>query len=244
MRRREFLGASLATAAAAAWPFDRTRAAPLSRARPRDPGWPDESEWAKLGQATGGRLKKLGAAPEAGPFLRNPFFRGDTPSLTENSGWLGAWRSEVSAYVVAAESAADVAAAVRFADAHDLRLVVKGGGHCYLGRSSAPDSLLISTRRMNAITVHDGFRPEGSSAPAAPAISLGAGCVWLHAYQAATSARRYVQGGGCTTVGVGGLLLGGGFGSFSKRYGLAAASLARGRDRHRRRRDPRCQRRA
>ena len=34
-----------------------------------------------------------------------------------------------------------------------------------------------------------------------------------------------MQGGGCTTVGVGGLLLGGGFGSFSKRYGLAAASL-------------------
>ena len=36
---------------------------------------------------------------------------------------------------------------------------------------------------------------------------------------------RYVQGGGCTTVGVAGLIQSGGFGSFSKKYGLAAAGL-------------------
>ena len=34
-----------------------------------------------------------------------------------------------------------------------------------------------------------------------------------------------MQGGGCTTVGVAGLDQSGGFGSFSKRYGTAAASL-------------------
>jgi FAD/FMN-containing dehydrogenase len=128
--------------------------------------------------------------------------------------------------VVAAENAADVAATVRFARAHNLRLIVRGGGHSYFGASNAPDSLLLWTRKMNAITVHDKFTPEGSTIPAAPAASLGAGCIWLHAYQAATGgAGRYIQGGGCTTVGVAGLVLGGGFGSFSKRYGLAAASL-------------------
>src|SRR4030088_2067739 len=36
---------------------------------------------------------------------------------------------------------------------------------------------------------------------------------------------RYVQGGGCITVGVAGLIQGGGFGSFSKAYGMAAGSL-------------------
>jgi hypothetical protein len=212
-----------------AWPFGRARATAISRARPGGAGWPGESEWAELAKATGGRLSKsVAGAPLAEAlktFGRNPFFRGDTPSLTENSGWLDAWRSEPSAYVVAAESARDVAAAVRFAGAHDLRLVVKGGAHDYLGRSCAPDSLLIWTRKMNSIKVHAAFAPEGSSAPAVPAISLGAGCIWLHAYQAVERAKRYVQGGGCTTVGVGGLLLGGGFGSFSKRYGLASASL-------------------
>src|SRR4029434_2521977 len=40
-----------------------------------------------------------------------------------------------------------------------------------------------------------------------------------------TEGGRYVQGGGCATVGVAGLIQSGGFGSFSKRYGMAAASL-------------------
>ena len=34
-----------------------------------------------------------------------------------------------------------------------------------------------------------------------------------------------MQGGGCMTVGVAGLIQSGGFGSFSKAYGMAAASL-------------------
>jgi FAD/FMN-containing dehydrogenase len=50
--------------------------------------------------------------------------------------------------------------------------------------------------------------------------------MWIDAYTAVTTkGGRYVQGGGCTTVGVPGLVQGGGFGSFSKRYGTAASSL-------------------
>ena len=128
--------------------------------------------------------------------------------------------------MVTAESAADVAATIRFAAAHRLRLVVKGRGHSYLGASNAPDSLLVWTRKMDAVTVHEAFTPAGSNAAPIPAVSVGAGCMWLHAYQAVTGgARRYVQGGGCTTVGVAGLVLGNGFGSFSKAYGSAASSL-------------------
>jgi hypothetical protein len=40
-----------------------------------------------------------------------------------------------------------------------------------------------------------------------------------------TEGGRYVQGGGCTTVGVAGLVLGGGFGTYSKRFGTGAAGL-------------------
>jgi FAD/FMN-containing dehydrogenase len=57
-------------------------------------------------------------------------------------------------------------------------------------------------------------------------VSVGAGALWMHVYDAVTTrAGRYVQGGGCTTVGVAGLVQSGGFGSFSKAYGLAAAGL-------------------
>ena len=38
-------------------------------------------------------------------------------------------------------------------------------------------------------------------------------------------AGRYMQGGGCLTVGVAGFVNGGGFGSLSKAFGTAAANL-------------------
>ena len=230
MDRRHFIGAGAALAASAALRVPPVRAEAVERVRPGMPGWPGDTEWAALNDATHGRLSRVNPVvvnpADAQKLLANPFYIADQVALTQSAGWLDGWRSSPSAYVVAAESAADVAAAVRFADAHNLRLVVRGGGHSYLGTSNAPDSLLIWTRKMDAVTVHDAFVPVGSSASAVPAVSLGAGCKWLHAYQAVTGgAGRYVQGGGCTTVGVAGLLLGGGFGSFSKAYGMAAASL-------------------
>jgi FAD/FMN-containing dehydrogenase len=50
--------------------------------------------------------------------------------------------------------------------------------------------------------------------------------MWIDLYDAVTTkAGRSVQGGGCTTVGVAGLIQSGGFGSFSKAFGTAASSL-------------------
>jgi FAD/FMN-containing dehydrogenase len=228
--RRHFIGTGAALAASSALRVAPARAGAVQRVRPNMPGWPLETEWAALNDATNGRLSRVSPVAvnpaDAQKLLSNPFYIADQVALTQSAGWLDAWRSSPSAFVVAAESAADVAAAVRFAGTHNLRLVVRGGGHSYLGTSNAPDSLLIWTRKMDAVTLHDAFVPTGSGASPVPAVSLGAGCKWLHAYQAVTGgAGRYVQGGGCTTVGVVGLLLGGGFGSFSKAYGMAAASL-------------------
>ncbi len=211
------------------------------RPRPGEPGWPDVAEWARLDRAVGGRLLQLQspfAACTADTLasscravlqqLGNPFYLGDQPALTQSSGWIDAWVSQPSAYAVVARSAADVAAAVAFASRHRLRLVVKGGGHSYQGTSDAPDSLLVWTRHLRETTLHDAFVAsgcEGSQAPQA-AVTLGAGAMWIDAYDAVTTrGGRYVQGGGCTTVGVPGLIQSGGFGSFSKRYGLAAAGL-------------------
>jgi hypothetical protein len=48
----------------------------------------------------------------------------------------------------------------------------------------------------------------------------------MQAYDAVTTkGGKYVQGGGCLTVGLTGLALGGGFGSFSKHYGTAAGGV-------------------
>ncbi len=235
-----FLGALVSTLGAS---LAGTRGPILagSRVRPGDPRWPSEATWAELDKRLGGRLQKLqspftgcAAAPadaacaEALENLKNPYYLGDQPALTQTSGWLDAWTSQPSAYAVAAQGTADVVAAVNFARQHDLRLVVKGGGHSYQGTSGAPDSLLVWTRHMNEMTVHDAFVGHGcaGSTLPQPAVSLGAGAMWIDAYNAVTKrAGRYVQGGGCATVGVAGLIQSGGFGSFSKNYGTAAAGL-------------------
>ncbi|HET8763873.1 MAG TPA: FAD-binding oxidoreductase [Rhodanobacter sp.] len=204
------------------------------RVRPGRPGWPTAAEWGRLKQQVGGRLLKLeppfaqGAMSPALQQLANPFAIGDNPALTQTSGWANAWSSQPSAYAVAAENTADVVAAVDFARRHHLRLVVKGGGHSYQGTSDAPDSLLVWTRHMNRVDLHDAFVPHGCAGHVAPlpAVSIGAGAMWIDAYHAVTTqGGRYVQGGGCTSVGVAGLLQSGGFGSFSKRWGTAASNL-------------------
>jgi FAD/FMN-containing dehydrogenase len=231
MKRRYLVRSGIALGAATVLGVPRATAVGKSWVKPGMPGWPTDSDWASLNRALGGRLSPVRLPdledPTVHRLIRDPFYNGDQPGLTQSSGWLDAWRSSPSAYVVAAQSASDVAAAIRFARAHNVRLVVKSGGHSFLGTSSAPDSLLIWTRPMNAITVHDAFSLQGGAGgDPVPAVSAGAGCIWLHAYQAVTGgAGRYVQGGGCTTVGIPGLMLGGGFGSFSKAFGTAACSL-------------------
>ncbi len=211
------------------------------RVRPGDPRWPSPERWEGLNAAVKDNLTKIES-----PFavcktpvssaecdalfkeLKNPYYIGDSPALTQTSGWLGAWESEPSIYAVAAKSDADVIAAVNFARENNLRIVIKGGGHSYQGTSNSKDSLLVWTRAMNEILLHDDFVArdcDGRQYPQ-PAVTVGAGAIWAQVYDAVTTrAGRYVQGGGCATVGVAGLIQSGGFGSFSKNYGLAAAGL-------------------
>jgi FAD/FMN-containing dehydrogenase len=214
---------------------------PGHRVRPGDPSWPSAASWDRLNRDVGGRLmpvqsplapcRAVPGSPSCVEVVRrvkNPYYLGDQPGLTQTSGWVDGWTTAPSAYAVAARETADVVAAVNFARTNRLRLVVKGGGHSYQGTSSAPDSLLIWTRAMNRITLHDAFVGtgcEGAQVPQ-PAVTVQAGATWMPVYESVTTkAGRYVQGGGCTTVGVAGLIQSGGFGSFSKAYGLAAAGL-------------------
>jgi len=227
----------------ALWPYlsaaEPTKTA-SRRVRPTDPAWPGAASWEKLKQQVGGNLipvqfplAECQTAPtgsqcqELFANLSNPFYIGDQPGITQTLGWANAWATKPSVYAVAARSADDIAAAVNFARENHLRLVVKGGGHSYQGTSNAPDSLLVWTRHMNDITLHDAFVPQGcTGTQPQPAVTVGAGAIWLHAYDAVTTkAGKYVQGGGCTTVGVAGLIQSGGFGSFSKHYGTAASGL-------------------
>ncbi|CAA0101712.1 Mitomycin radical oxidase [Mycolicibacterium vanbaalenii] len=239
--RRGFLaGAStFALVSAACSPSDGGGTASTS-ATPVD-GLPTEAEWAALREEVGGRLINVESpltsctadmtsddCSSVLENLRNPFWIEEQPGVSQTTGWLGAWQNQVSLYAVAAESADDIAAAVNFARDKRVRLAVKGTGHDYLGRSNAPDSLLVWTQNMREVTFHPEFRPAGADAarPPVSALSVAAGARWLEAYQEATANGVYVQGGGCTSVGAcGGFTLGGGFGNFSKRFGSGAGGV-------------------
>ena len=239
MNRRTFLKASGAVSLSGLWPSGAFASAATRRVRPSDAGWPSKEAWKRLNEAVGGNLIQVEFPMNAClsssqstdckalfANVKNPYYIGDNPGITQTLGWVDAWATKPSVYAIAARNAADIAAAVNFARENNLRLVVKGGGHSYQGTSNAPDSLLIWTRHMHDVTIQNDFVASGCKSAPQRAVTVGSGTIWMQAYDAVTTkAGAYVQGGGCTTVGVAGLIQSGGFGSFSKHYGLAAAGL-------------------
>ena len=125
-------------------------APPIRRVRPADPSWPSAASWNQLNEQVGAHLIEVRSplkACEADPFgdscrsvfkeMKNPYYIRDEVALTQTTGWVDAWTSMPSTYAVAARETGDVVAAVNFARKNNLRLVVKGGGHSYLGTSNA-----------------------------------------------------------------------------------------------------------
>jgi FAD/FMN-containing dehydrogenase len=241
MNRRTFLKATGSAALLTLMPRRLRAAATVCRCRPGDAAWPSKGAWKQLNETVDGNLitvdfplsiLKTNLASDAAKLLlenlKNPYYIGDQAGLTETLGWVDAWSTQPSVYAVAARNAQDIAAAVNFAREKNLRLAIRGGGHSYQGTSNAPDSLLIWTRHMNDIAMHDAFVPQGCEhiLQPQPAVTVGAGTIGMQAYDAVTTkGGKYVQGGGCTTVCLVGLVQSGGFSSFSKHYGTAAGSL-------------------
>jgi len=171
-------------------------AAPTCRCAPGKPCWPAPDDWQRFGASLHGKLEqpqspiapcRVDFAGEACASvvrnIKNPFWLQDQSGGTQSAGWLGAWEAATSAWAVVAEDAADIQAAVDFARQRRLRLVVKGTGHDYLGRSNAPDSLLVWTHKMRQVSVHDAFVPRGCPAtePGIAAVSVAAGARWIEA---------------------------------------------------------------
>lgn len=212
------------------------------RCEPNQECYPKEADWLALESGLSQKLiqpvspmvpcqldAKSVACQKALQTVHNPFLLEDDPGAAQSQGWFKAWELKPSTHVIVAKSTSDVAKAVNFARIHNLKLVIKNTGHDYLGRSTAPNSLMIWTHEMRGISFNKHFIPKGCDAqsPSYNAINVNAGTRWVELYKEATLDKHvYVQGGGCTTVGAaGGFTLGGGMGLFSKKYGTGAAGL-------------------
>lgn len=118
------------------------------------------------------------------------------------------------AAVVTVSSQADVQKAVAFATANKLKVAPRGGGHSYIGASSANGTMVLDLRGLPG-----GANLDGGNVTVTPAANLWA------VHQACASAGRGVPTGSCPTVGVAGLTLGGGLGADSRHAGLACDAL-------------------
>ncbi|HEX5494593.1 MAG TPA: FAD-binding protein [Mycobacteriales bacterium] len=117
------------------------------------------------------------------------------------------------AAVVLAESAADVAAAVRIASAHRVPLAVQATGHGVV--CAADGALLINTSRMSAVEVDAAARRAW----------VRAGARFEALSRAAEPHGLAPAGAQSAGLGVVGVCLGGGCGWLSRRYGMAADAV-------------------
>ncbi|KAJ9137448.1 6-hydroxy-D-nicotine oxidase [Pleurostoma richardsiae] len=112
--------------------------------------------------------------------------------------------------IVQPTTAEEVSAAVKFVTANQIPFAVCGGGHSTAGMSSSDGGLVIDMRRMSSVSVD----LENST------ITYGGGCTWADVDKAAWEHGLATPGGTVSHTGVGGLVLGGGFGFLSPRHGL------------------------
>lgn len=117
--------------------------------------------------------------------------------------------------VVGATSAADVAAAVRFAARTGRRVAVQSTGHGL--QSDLAGTVLVSTRRMTAVSID----PESATA------CVQAGARWRQVIDAAAPFGLAPLNGSSSQVGAVGYTVGGGLGPMARRYGFAADHVRR-----------------
>jgi len=118
--------------------------------------------------------------------------------------------------VVVPTTAAQIQGAVKCAGAANVRVVPKSGGHNYEGWSVQNGTLSVDLQQM------DGVVADKSTGviTAGPGATLG-----MLYYYAWYDAGMGINAGTCPPVGVSGFMLGGGFGYYSRRAGMACDSV-------------------
>ena len=109
----------------------------------------------------------------------------------------------------------DVINAINWSREHSKEFRVRSGRHSYEGYSIEDNVVVIDVSNINEIKINE---EEGY-------VKIGGGVRNREAYEALGKKQYPFPGGGCPTVGVPGLILGGGWGYSSRYLGLASDNL-------------------
>lgn len=109
----------------------------------------------------------------------------------------------------------DVINAIKWSSKYSLEFRIRSGCHSYEGFSTGDNILIIDISNLKNIEINKEKLY----------VRLGAGVINSEAYEMLGNIGYAFPGGGCPTVGVSGLILGGGWGYSSRYLGLACDSL-------------------
>jgi len=148
-------------------------------------------------------------------------FKGDlvTPGDAGYAEALSRWASNArrNAKIVAfVKCAEDASLAIKYAKEHKLPIAIRGGGHSSSGGSSSEGGLVIDLSRYLNVVKVDAEKKLAY---------IGGGSVWETVDKAAIEHGLATVAGTVNHTGVGGLLLGGGFGWLSAAHGLVIDNL-------------------
>ncbi|HEX3470324.1 MAG TPA: FAD-dependent oxidoreductase [Silvibacterium sp.] len=119
------------------------------------------------------------------------------------------------AVIVRCAGSSDVARALDFAQTKNLPLAVRGGGHSRLGYGMCDGGVVIDVSGMKRVEVDAGRRVARAES----------GALVRDLDQATQRFGLATTSGGCPTVGIAGLTLGGGEGRLMDKYGAACDNL-------------------
>lgn len=134
---------------------------------------------------------------------------GDDAYASSRQIWNGAVHHRPAMFVLC-ETAEDVQAAVRVARGHGLPLSVRGGGHDWAGRALRHEGLVLDLSAMRQVNVD----------AAAKVATVAGGATAADVSAAASPYRLAAVTGNVGAVGMAGLLLGGGYGPLTTRFGF------------------------
>jgi hypothetical protein len=158
--------------------------------------------------ATDPRLKSLAAAVR-GPVLA----RGGAGYALARLEYDSTFDAVMPLAVVQPLDAADVAATVRWAAKTGVHIVPRSGGHSYGGYSTVQNGVVVDLGRLKSVAVSQGRA------------LVGAGARLGNIYNGLGAHGLAIPAGTCPSVGIGGHVLGGGFGLASRAWGLASDNL-------------------